>query len=214
MALPDRSAAPPDDPLRRFLAGRVADGRMPGASWWVSDRGRPISHGAVGSVLVGPGSERVEESTPFDLASLTKPLATATLLVLLEQDGRLDLEAPLDAVLVEAEGSPLGARSLLSLATHTAGLAPWAPLFLRASGGESYVAEILKHPPAVPAGRTLYSDLGYILLGVVLERVTGRGIDALFDDRIARPVGLTRTGFASGGREFPDAAATERGGIG
>lgn len=213
MGRPERTTAAPDDPLRRFLAARIAEGRMPAATWWVGEHGRPVSLGAVGSAVVGRPAEPVEENTPFDLASLTKALATATLLVLTEQDGQLDLEAPLDSVLVEAEGSPLGARSLLSLATHTAGLAPWAPLFLRASDGEAYVAEILKQPPAGPAGRTLYSDLGYILLGVALERVTGRGIDALFDERIARPVGCARTGFATGGREFPDAAATERGNV-
>lgn len=184
---------------------------MPGACWWVSDRGRPISHGAVGSALVGPGSERVDESTPFDLASLTKPLVTATLLVLLEQEGQLDLEAPLDSLLGEAKGTPVGPRSLLSLATHTAGLAPWLPLFLYASSGDGYADQILKQAPAVPAGKTLYSDPGYILLGVALERVTRRRLDELFDERIARPVGLVRTGFAAGGREFPDAAATERG---
>jgi CubicO group peptidase (beta-lactamase class C family) len=211
MGLPERSAPGSHDLLRRFLAARVAAGSMPGASWWVGGDGRPVSRGAVGSAVVGRDAEPVDESTPFDLASLTKPLVTATLLVLLEQEGQLDLEASLGSVLSEAKGSPLGPRSLLSLATHTAGLAPWAPLFLRASSGDGYVAEILKQPPTLPAGRTLYSDLGYILLGVVLERATGRGLDALFDERIARPVGLVRTGFAAGGREFPDAAATERG---
>jgi CubicO group peptidase (beta-lactamase class C family) len=211
MGFPDRSAAAPDDPLRRFLAARVAEGCMPGASWWVSEHRRPVSRGAVGSAVAGQEAEPVEESTPFDLASLTKPLVTATLLVLMERDGRLDLEAPLDSVLEEARGSPIGSRSLLSLATHTSGLTPWAPLYLRASSREEYVAEILAQPPAVPAGRTLYSDPGYILLGIVLERVSRRRLDQLFDERVARPTGVARTGFAAGGREFPDAAATERG---
>jgi CubicO group peptidase (beta-lactamase class C family) len=65
--------------------------------------------------------------------------------------------------------------------------------------------------PAVVSGTTLYSDLGFILLGAVVERVTGRTLDRLFDERIARPLALSRTGFAVEPRRFPDAAATERG---
>jgi CubicO group peptidase (beta-lactamase class C family) len=208
-----RSASGADDPRRRFLAARIAEGRMPGASWWVGEHGRATSRGAVGSAVAGRRADPVRERTPFDLASLTKPLATATLLVLAEQEGELDLDASLGEVLEEAGRSPLASRSLLSLATHTAGLPAWAPLFLRASSLSGYVAEILRLPPAVPAGRTLYSDLGYILLGAVLERRTGRGLDALFAERIARPVGLVRTGFAGTGRDFSDAAATERGNL-
>jgi len=204
-------ARPGTDSLRRFLAARGDQGRTPGATWWVGSPGRSPSHGAVGRVAEGDGADRVAEATPFDLASLTKPLATATLLVLLEQGGVLDLEAPLGAVLDEAAPSPLASCPLVSLAAHTAGLAPWAPLFLGASDLDGYVAQILARPLATEPHRASYSDLGYLLLGAVLERASGRRLDQLFDERIARPLGLDRIGFATEGRVPADAAATERG---
>ncbi len=182
---------------------------MPGASWWVGRLERAASRGAVGRLAAG--GEPVLQETPFDLASLTKPLATAPLLALLEQEGTLDLEAPLDSYLPGTRGSPLGRRTLLALATHTAGLPPWAPLYLRSRSLDGYVAEIAGRPPAVAPGRTLYSDLGYILLGAVLERAAHKGLDELFLDRVAGPLGLARVGFATATRRFPDAAATERG---
>ena len=182
---------------------------MSGASWWVGRRGRAVSRGALGSVAADHDAEPVTETTPFDLASLTKPLATATLLVLLEAAGRLDLDAPLGALLEEARGSAIEGRSLFSLATHTSGLPAWAPLCARAGDLAGYVREIVRHTPLASEGSARYSDLGYILLGAVLERLVERDLAAAFEERVARPLGLSRLGFAVGGRSFTDAAATD-----
>ncbi len=184
---------------------------MPGASWWVGQGDRAISHGAVGLTALEPGAAPVGEATPFDLASLTKPLVTAPLLVMLAREGRLDLTAPLGSLMPQMADSAYSSCSLLSLASHTAGLPAWWPLYLQSSAMVGYLAQIAERPPAVVQGETLYSDLGYIVLGAVIERVTGRGLDRLFRERVAGPLGLSRTGFPSGARDFSDAAATERG---
>lgn len=184
---------------------------MPGASWWVEGRRRVISRGAVGAAVVEPERVELTEATPFDLASLTKPLVTAPLLVLLEREGRLDPEAPAGRWLGEIADTPAGRAGLLSLARHEAGLAAWAPLCVEASSLEGYLSRIASRAPAVEPPRALYSDLGYILLGAALERIAGSDLDRLFRDRIAAPLGLRRSGFAVGGRGFEDAAATERG---
>jgi len=199
------------DPVGRYVAGCVERGSMPGAVWSVESGDRTPSRGAVGVTVLGPEREPVTEDTPFDLASLTKPLATAVLLVLLEQAGDLDLESPASAYLPELAGSPCGPRSLLELATHTAGLPAWVPLYLEAADLDGYVESIARRPAATAPGQTLYSDLGYILLGAVLQRVTRCDLDALFETRVARPLGLGRIGFARRPGAFRDAAATERG---
>jgi CubicO group peptidase (beta-lactamase class C family) len=200
-----------EDSLRRFLAARVAQGWMPGASWWVGRGERAISHGAVGLTALEPDAAPVGQATPFDLGSLTKPLVTALLLVLLERDGRLDLTTPLGSWVPEMADSAYSSCSLLSLASHTARLPAWWPLYLCSSAMPGYLAQIAERPPAVPAGQTLYSDLGYIVLGAVIERVTGRGLDRLFHEHLAGPLGLSHTGFPGAQRDFSDAAATERG---
>jgi CubicO group peptidase (beta-lactamase class C family) len=199
------------DLLERYLEARVAEGWMPGAVWRVEGPSGPISRGSVGSATIEPSPEETGESTPYDLASLTKPLATALLLVLFEQERMLELTAPVASFLPELASAPVGQSSLLALAAHTSGLAAWSPLYLRGSSQSDYVAEIARHPLVCAPGQTLYSDLGYILLGAVLERVARARLDRLFETRIARPLALPRLGFATHAHRFPDAAATEAG---
>jgi CubicO group peptidase (beta-lactamase class C family) len=201
---------PQDDPIRAFLSGRVVEGWMPGAAWWVEGAAGVVSRGAVGLATREPRAEPLREPTPFDLASLTKPLATGLLLALLEQDGELNLASPVGDWLPPLRDSPYGPCSLLDLATHRAGLVAWKPLYLYETTLDGYIERIATEPPALPAGQVLYSDLGYILLGAVLERAGGLGLAELFARRVASPLGLERTGFAVAGG-FADAAATERG---
>jgi CubicO group peptidase (beta-lactamase class C family) len=184
---------------------------MPGAVWWVGGLSGALSRGAVGHACIEPGRIPATESTVYDLASLTKALVTAPLLVLAEQEGALDLSLPVSDYLDQFSGTPAGQASLLSLATHTAGFPAWEPLFLEASSLDGYLRAIATLPRAGSEGEVLYSDLGYIVLGAVLESVWGEGLDRLFQKRIADPLKLRLTGFARPGQPVPDAAATERG---
>ncbi len=199
------------DPIREFLEARVAEGRMPGAAWWSGSLEGPSSRGAVGSATLEPRVEPLAYQTPFDLASLTKPLSTAIVAVLLEKSGTLALSDAASRWLPELDGGPYASVTLADLGAHRGGLPAWRPIYLDAADRDAFVERIAKEAPAGPAEGTVYSDLAYILLGVAVERAAGQTLDTLFDRLVAAPLGLDRTGYAARGSGFPDAAATERG---
>jgi CubicO group peptidase (beta-lactamase class C family) len=199
------------DPLRAFLVAEVSRGAMPGAAWWVGDAGGAIATGAAGEAAIEPTPAPLTTDVPFDLASLTKPLATALLATILDREGRLDLATSLGAIFPELRSSPFSASTLKDAAAHRAGFPAWAPLYLAGTTREAYVRAIASCARAGEAGATLYSDLGYLLLGFAVERAAGVPLDRLFDLRVARPLSLLRCGFAARTGLFGDAAATERG---
>jgi CubicO group peptidase (beta-lactamase class C family) len=198
--------------LRNHLERQVGDGLFPGVAWSVGDASRAGSEGCAGWAVLAPDREPVGLDTLFDLASLTKPLATAFLAVLLEERGELDLNGPLQDWLPAATGSAYAGVTLLDLGSHAAGLPAWEPLWAGAGSVNAYVDLIVGLPQAAPAERPLYSDLGYILLGAVLEAVTGKPLDRLFLDEIAQPLGLGDIGFpgVAGSVDCPSGLTRER----
>lgn len=189
------------DPVRAFLEERIEAGDLPGAAW-----ATPASSGAAGLACVEPEEVPATDDTVYDLASLTKPV-TAYLVA----TSGLDLDATAATWLPELRGSRYASATLLDLGTHRAGLPAWRPLYLRGSDRDGYLAAIAAEPRACPEGETLYSDLGYLLLGFALERAMGMPLDRAFDERVARPFGLRSTGYPGTSDRFAEAAATERG---
>ena len=200
------------DPIAAWAKGEIERGAMPAAAWWVGDADGPVSFGFAGHAAVEPSPDPLREGTPFDLASLTKPLVTAVLATILEREARLSLESPLAAVFPELAASPFADATLADAAAHRAGFPPWISLGEAGSTRERTVARIRACERQGKPGDTLYSDLGYILLGFAVEDAAGARLDALFDRRIGMPLGLDRSGFPGRGGAFADAAATERGG--
>lgn len=188
--------------VRRLVEG----GRTPGGAWWVESGETVVSRGLFGNAEVEPERRPLLETTPWDLASLTKPFATAVLLVQAHRSGEIDLESPAKTWLTELRDTVAGRARLMDLARHRGGLPAWRPLYVGEGGMTNYLSRIGAEP--VAGEGELYSDLGYIVLGAVLERATGQPLPALFAERIAIPLGLLRTGFSAPDR-FPDAAATE-----
>ena len=176
----------------QVLRSAIEAGRLPGAVWRVEDLDGGFASGAVGLRSRVPEMEATTLDTVYDLASLTKPLATALIAVLLEEEGTLDLDAPLSSWLDELELSPAGSPTLAELGGHRAGLPAWWPLYLEGSSVAVWIERIVSRPPV---SGVLYSDLGYFLLGWALERATGERLDVLFAHFVAGPLGLARTGF-------------------
>jgi CubicO group peptidase (beta-lactamase class C family) len=152
------------------------------------------------SGVSGLGGEAVEADLRYDLASLTKPLATTTLLLLARRDG-LDLEAPVSDLLPELGGSPWGGVTFLECATHTAGFPAWAPLYaLGPATREGYLSTLRGIAPVAPPGaRAEYSCLGFAAIGIALERSGGADLATLFREMVAEPLGISEeVGFAPG----------------
>ncbi len=189
-----------------LLRRAVLSGLAPGWVGLAADDGRGGRCWAEGVARIGGAP-----ATPdllYDLASLTKPLATVTLLLLARRDG-VGLETPLGELLDELAGSPWGAATLEACATHTAGFPAWEPLYARgAASREGYLETLAGVPATAPPGRAVvYSDLGFLALGLALERCGGASLDVLFEELVAAPLGVSaELAFAP-----PEGAATAGG---
>jgi CubicO group peptidase (beta-lactamase class C family) len=155
---------------------------------------------------VGPP---IDERTAFDLASLTKPMATVALAMVLVGDGALDLDTPVRRWLPDAATTGT-VRQLLG---HAAGCAAHVEFFraLRTSPQDPRGAliDLAARHPAGPAGvQAVYSDLGFLVLGAVLERASGLPLDEAFRRAVAEPLGLPGARFP-GQAPLPGAVATE-----
>lgn len=196
--------------VSQVLAAAVQAGVVPGAALAVVGPQGPLLLHHLGQAELQPRPRPVQADTAWDLASLTKILATTPLALALAEDGLLDLDRPLRALLPDApEG--VSARHCLQ---HSSGLPAWAPLFEeviaeRSSWGTASLRQRLMQRartiPAVAApGRAhCYSDMGFLLLGAALEAAGGDRLDRLWEQRVRAPMGQDlRWGW-------PGAAATE-----
>ena len=149
--------------------------------------------------------------TVFDLASLTKPLVGAGVALALVDRGCFSLDEEVTTWVPELEHFRGEGVTLRRLLAHTAGVTGWRPVYTSAQGTGEVVRAIGELGLAAPPGsRFEYSDLGYMVLGVALERAAGRTLAELAGELIFEPCGLTRTGFRPDG-EPGDFATTEEG---
>ena len=174
----------------------------PGAVVLVAHRGLIVEHGAVGHALRYAGSQGEElppeqwlpmrEDTIFDLASISKLFTAAVAMQQVEQ-GRIDLDAPVARYLPEFAQNGKDRVTLRHLLTHTAGLPPGLNLNPYPTIEERLAAVYAVAPRAEPGARYIYSDLSLIVVGKVLERVTGAPLDDLVRDGVSAPLDLRDT---------------------
>ncbi|GAB2727889.1 serine hydrolase [Streptomyces bullii] len=148
------------------------------------------------------------EDTVFDLASVSK-LFTSILAVQQMERGALALEAPVASYLPDFGRAGKQGVTIRQLLTHTSGFRAWIPLY-KAPTYEEKIRLVLDEAPVSPPGTTyLYSDLNLISLQLVLEKITGRALDALLREEITGPLGLSRTRYNPPASWRPGIAATE-----
>jgi len=189
--------------IEAALQSAVDDGVFPGAQLAVRLRGALQCVAVAGRLSSETPGLPVQPSTIYDLASLTKPLATVTSVLLQIQHTKVALEDSVQEVLAELEGTPIGQATVRDLLTHRSGLPGWRPIYERLeardivpvlSGGnqpvKQHVLNMIRDEPLIYARgeRSVYSDLGFMLLGFLVERLSGMALDLWCKEAIIRPL--------------------------
>ncbi len=186
-AVPDQPDRP--DALRALVRENIAAGLFHGAEWLVARGPEVLDHRALGTF---DGARPLERGAVFDVASLTKPVATASLLMSLD----LPLDSPVARYLPGFAGGGRDAVTLRQLAAHISGLPASRRLVESCATPAEARAALLAVPLDHPPGETVvYSCLGYMLLGLVIEAAAGEPLDALFAGRVAVPAGMADSGY-------------------
>jgi len=198
--------------VQRLVEQGMAAETFPGAVVHVRQDARVVWHHAFGWAAVTPRRRTMRSDAVFDLASLTKPIATATAVLQLVEHGILQLDHPVADYLPGFEASGKQTVTVRHLLTHTSGLPAWIRLYLRVRTP----AEALRYicalsPGAAPGSRVEYSDLGFIVLGELVRACGELSLDRYLDARIAPLVGWRRTRFRPPAAWRPRCVATEAG---
>ena len=186
----------------------IAEGAAPGATLAVARFGRVVHLRGYGTLDYAQDSPAADATTLYDLASLTKVVATTTLAMILEEEHKLDLSRTVRSYLPEFDAPDKAAITVRMLLTHSGGLEAGAPLYQKERGRAAFLAQINARPArSVPGTATVYSDWDMVVLQAVIERITGSTLDQLAAERIFRPLGMADTRFTP---DTSDAALLRR----
>lgn len=198
------------DSIDDLLAESIDRGHIPGATYAIIGADGLVAEGSVGRAVVVPESVKATPETIYDLGSLTKPLVTAFLFLLVGHDLGLSPEEPVRRVLPELDRMDKREIRLRHLLTHTSGMPGWLPLYLRGSTIQEYLAQLTDCPLLDrPGSRVVYSCVGYLLLGEIIQRCASAPLDRLAEEWIFGPLGLSSTAYCPPVDWLPRVAATE-----
>lgn len=198
------------DPIHAAMQAAVAEGVFPGAVLAVRLKGEMLHCVAVGRLSSDPPGGPVSVRTVYDLASLTKPLATATALLLLVDGGKVAVETRVGDILTELNDCAIGSATVQSLLSHSSGLPGWRAYYEKMreptsdhtaedkrSWAQRQVMELIRTEALLyePGTRSLYSDVGFMLLGFIVERTSGSPLDRFCLNAIYRPLDAKPLGF-------------------
>ena len=179
----------------------IADTVFPGGVLLVARADAVVFFEAYGVADTFSGRKMIR-NTVFDLASLTKPLATTLSVIRLVSDGKLELDRQLGSILPVFRGTDKSEITIKHLLCHDSGLPDYRPYYesLMKLTPEHRIPALqdllVKEPPIQPAGReTLYSDLGFMILGWLVEHLSGRRLDRFVDEEIYTPLGIQNLFF-------------------
>jgi uncharacterized protein YbbC (DUF1343 family)/CubicO group peptidase (beta-lactamase class C family) len=183
------------DQIEELVNKDIADKKLPGAVVLVGHRGKIVYRKAFGNRSLVPTVEKMTVDTIFDVASLTKPIATATSIMILVEQGKLRLSDTVGKFIPEIQDEQAKRITIQQLLTHASGYAPDFDLKEKWTGREGMLQALYKEKLRNPSGaRFVYSDIGFIVLGEIVGRLSGEGIDD-FVTRLFSDLGLRETEF-------------------
>jgi beta-glucosidase-like glycosyl hydrolase/CubicO group peptidase (beta-lactamase class C family) len=174
-----------------ILEQGILDSVFPGAQVAVVHRNKLICSQGIGHLTYELNSPEVNAGSIYDLSSLTKVVATTTIAMRLSEGEKIGLDIPVNSYLPEFSGANKDSVTIKHLLTHSSGLPSWEPLWEYASDRSEALSYICDLPLIYhPGDSMVYSDLGIILLGEIIQNVTGQQLDRFVRDSIAGPLGL------------------------
>ena len=196
--------------IGQAVEAAIAEGQLPGAVVLVAHHGDTVYREAFGQRSVRPAREAMTTDTIFDLASLTKAVATAPSVMALVEDGAVRLRDPVAHHLPGFERHGKGTVTVEHLLTHVSGLRPDLPLEEQFEGGDEALRRIFDERLESPPDEAfIYSDLNFILLAAIVERVSGQPLDRIARERLFGPLGMHETMFLPPAGLAPRIAPTE-----
>jgi CubicO group peptidase (beta-lactamase class C family) len=185
-----------------ILQEAIENQSFPGASVAITHSAKLVGLRTVGRFTYDPGSPQVTTDSVFDLASVSKVVATTSMAMILYERGLLDLEMPVVGVVPEFAGGSAGDDprrrevTFRMLLAHSSGLPAYEKLYLRATTKEELVRASLSVPlKNAPGTHAEYSDIGFILLGLALERIAEDTLDRFCQRELCGPLGMVHTAF-------------------
>jgi uncharacterized protein YbbC (DUF1343 family)/CubicO group peptidase (beta-lactamase class C family) len=209
-AFAQASPAPGLSVLDSIVQTSIQNHEMPGAVLLVGHDGRVIYRKAFGNRSLEPKVEPMTVDTIFDMASLTKVIATTTAVMQLEEQGRIRMNDPVVKYIPEFGQNGKGDITVRDLLTHYSGFAPdidLTPGFI--SRETAYALAFAETPVAPPETQFIYSDTNFIVLAALVERITGMTLDVYSAQNIFTPLGMSHTRFLPPADWIPQIAPTQ-----
>jgi CubicO group peptidase (beta-lactamase class C family) len=201
------------DGVTRVLETAVETGATTGAVALVRHRGEVVYHHAAGKAALQPAVREMTPGTIFDLASLTKPLVGVSVTLAMVDRGLFSLDEEITGFLPELEGLAGKGVTFRRLLTHSSGLPGWRPLYIEADDRSGVLSAVNRLGLSTrPGTRFEYSDIGFMTLGLALERAGDDELDRLATDLVFEPLGLANTAYRPTASE-ESYASTEEGNV-
>lgn len=198
--------------ISEFLQSRIDAGDFPSAVYLVAEKGEIVLQDALGLAVVEPEKNEARIDTIYDLASLTKVLVTGLLCAKLIESGEINLSDKISKYFNEFDTDEKREITIKNLLTHTSGFRGWLPFYLKTNDGlqitNLIAAERLEN---LINSKVVYSDLNFILLGFLLEKIYGKNLDEIAKDQIFTSLNLKNTFFNPPKELQKRIAASEKG---